>query len=101
MQMLMHVRFPIEPFNTAVREGTAGQKIQRIMEAVKPTAAYFNASGGRRGGILVVNLDDPSDIPRLAEPFFLTFNADVSFEPFMTADDLGRAGLDSLGKEWG
>ena len=49
----------------------------------------------------MVNLDDPSDIPRLAEPFFLTFNADVSFEPFMTADDLGRAGLDSLGKEWG
>ena len=48
MQMLMHVRFPIEPFNTAVREGTAGQKIQRIMEAVKPAAAYFNASGGRR-----------------------------------------------------
>ena len=101
MQMLMHVRFPIEPFNAAVRDGSAGQKIQRIMAAIKPEAAYFNASNGRRGGILVVAVNDPTDIPRLAEPFFLTFDADVSFEPFMTAEDLGRADLDSLGKEWG
>jgi hypothetical protein len=101
MQMLMHVRFPIDPFNAAVRDGTAGQKIQRIMEAIKPEAAYFNASNGRRGGILVVTVNDPTDIPRLAEPFFLTFDADVSLEPFMTAEDLGRADLDSLGKEWG
>ena len=67
----------------------------------KPEAAYFNASNGRRGAILVVTVNDPTDIPRLAEPFFLTFDAEVSFEPFMTAEDLGRADLDSLGKEWG
>jgi hypothetical protein len=101
MQMLMHVRFPIDPFNAAVRDGSAGQKLQRLMEAVKPEAAYFNASNGRRGAILVVTVNDPTDIPRLAEPFFLTFDAEVSFEPFMTAEDLGRADLDSLGKEWG
>ncbi len=71
------------------------------LEAVKPEAAYFNASNGRRGVILVVTVNDPTDIPRLAESFFLTFDAEVSFEPFMTAEDLGRADLDSLGKEWG
>ena len=101
MQMLMKVRFPVDPFNTAVRDGSAGQKIQRILEAIKPHASYFTASHGQRGGILVVTVNEPSDIPRLAEPFFLTFDAEVEFEPFMTAEDLGRAGLDSLGKEWG
>jgi hypothetical protein len=39
MRMLMHVQFPVEPFNTAVRDGSAGQKIQKILEAVKPEAA--------------------------------------------------------------
>jgi hypothetical protein len=35
MRMLMHFQFPVEPFNTAVRDGSAGQKIQKILEAVK------------------------------------------------------------------
>ena len=46
-------------------------------------------------------MNEPSDIPKLAEPFFLTFDAEVEYVPFMTAEDLGRAGLDALGKEWG
>ena len=100
MQMLMQVRFPIDPFNAAVRDGGAGQKLQKILGAIKPQAAYFTAGNGRRGGILVVTVNEPSDIPKLAEPFFLTFDATVEFEPFMTPEDLGRAGLESIGKEW-
>ncbi len=33
MRMLMHVHFPLEPFNTAVRDGSVGQKMKRILEA--------------------------------------------------------------------
>jgi len=101
MKMLMHVRLPIDPFNAAVRDGSAGQKLQRILESIKPDAAYFTAGRGRRGGTLVVTVNEPSDIPGLAEPFFLTFDAEVEFEPFMTPEDLARAGLDTLGKNWG
>ena len=50
MRMLMNVDFPIEPFNTAVRDGSAGPKIQKILEAIKPEAAYFTERNGRRGG---------------------------------------------------
>jgi hypothetical protein len=41
MRMLMHVHLPLEPFNTAVRDGSAGQKIKRILEAIKPEARLF------------------------------------------------------------
>lgn len=88
MKMLMHVQFPVGPFNAAVRDGSAGPKIQRIFEAIKSEAAYFTSAKGRRGGTLVVNVSEPSDIPGLAEPF-------------MTADDLARGGLDALGRDWG
>jgi hypothetical protein len=101
MKMLMQVRFPVGPFNAAVRDGSAGPKIQRILEALKPEAAYFTSHTGRRGGTLVVTVNEASDIPRLAEPFFLTFDAEVEFEAFMTPEDLARGGLDALGKEWG
>jgi hypothetical protein len=101
MRMLLHVEFPLEPFNTYVREGTAGAKVQKVLEAIKPEAAYFSENNGRRGGTLVVNITDPSQIPALAEPFFLTFNAELRLRVAMTPEDLGRANLDALGKKWG
>ena len=100
MRMLMNVKLPIEPFNSAVRDGTAGKKIQRILEAIKPEAAYFTEQNGHRGAVLIVNVKDPSDIPRLAEPFFLVFKAEVEFRIAMTPEDLSRGNLDALGKEW-
>jgi hypothetical protein len=100
MRMLMHVRFPLEPFNSAVRNGTAGEKIQRILESIKPEAIYFTEQNGHRGGTLVVNVKDSSEVPALAEPFFLTFNAEVEFRIAMTPEELARSGLDALGKTW-
>jgi hypothetical protein len=98
--MLMHVQFPPEPFNAAVRDGSVGSKIQRILESIQPEAAYFSEHNGRRGGTFVVNVDSPSDIPAFAEPLFLTFNAEVEFRIAMTPEDLSRASLDALGKRW-
>ena len=40
---------------------------------------------------------DPSKIPALAEPWFLTFQADVEFRVVGAPDDLKRAGLDDCG----
>jgi hypothetical protein len=98
--MLMKVWMPVEPFNTLVRNGTAGAKMQQVLEDIKPEAAYFTAVDGHRGGVIVVNMNDASEIPRLAEPFFLNFDAEVEFHPCMTPEDLGRADLVSLGKKW-
>lgn len=101
MRMLMHVHLPLEPFNSAVRDGTAGSQIQEILEAIQPEAVYFSEQHGQRGGTLVVNVDSPSDVPRLAEPWFLAFEAEVEFRICMTPEDLGQADLEALGQRWG
>jgi hypothetical protein len=100
MRMILQVRIPHKEFNDAVRDGSAGPKLNRILEETKPEAVYFTEYNGRRGAIMVVNLEDASKIPAFAEPWFLTFNADVEFHAMMTPDDLGRAGLDALGRKW-
>jgi hypothetical protein len=100
MRILVNVNIPHEPFNAAVKDGTAGSKLSRIMEATKPEAVYFTEQNGQRGAVLIVDLPDPSKIPALAEPWFLTFQADVEFRVVMSPDDLKRAGLDELGKIW-
>ncbi|MGH9549821.1 MAG: panthothenate synthetase [Terriglobales bacterium] len=96
----MDVTMPHEPFNTMVREGTVGKKMSEIMDAIKPEAAYFTERDGKRSAVVIVDLPDASKIPSLAEPWFLTFNADVNFRVAMTVDDLKNAGLESIGKKW-
>jgi hypothetical protein len=98
--MLMQARFPLEPFNTLVKNGTAGRKLQQIMEDIKPESAYFFESNGQRTGIFIVDVAEPSRIPFFAEPFFLTFNASVEFHPVMSSEDLGKAGLEELARKW-
>lgn len=101
MRMLLKVRFPAEPFNTLVRKGEAGKLLQSILEELKPEAVYFTEEDGKRGAILVIDLANPSDVPKIAEPFFLNFNADCRLRVVMSPEDLKTAGLDALGKKWG
>jgi len=100
MRVLQIVTIPHDKFNEAVRDGSVDVKMNGILESIKPEAVYFTEHRGKRGAVLVVDLADPSKIPALAEPWFLTFDADVHFQVAMTADDLKNAGLKELGKKW-
>lgn len=101
MKMLLTVEFPLEPFNSLVRSGKAGEVIGRILEAIKPEVAYFTEQDGKRGGIFVVDVPAASDVPFFAEPFFLNFDASCRFRILMSPGDLQDAGLEELGKRWG
>jgi hypothetical protein len=98
--MLLHVKIPHEAFNAAVRDGSVGGKVKQILEETKPEAVYFTNYDGWRGAIMIINVESPSEVPKFAEPWFLSFNADVQFHIAMTPEDLGRAGLEKLGKKW-
>jgi hypothetical protein len=98
--MLVQVKIPHKEFNAAVKDGSVGGKLKRILEETKPEAVYFTEHDGQRGALLIVDLADPAQVPSIAEPWFLSFNADVEFRIAMTPEDLGHAGLDALGKKW-
>lgn len=100
MKMLLTVEFPLEPFNSLVRSGTVGQIIERILESIKPEAAYFTEQDGARGAIFVIDVQAPADVPAFAEPFFLSFQATCKFRILMSPQDLQQAGLEALGKAW-
>jgi len=100
MRMILQATCSNDVFNAAVKDGSAGAKMQRILAKAKPEAAYFTEFGGMRTAILIVDLAEASQIPAFAEPWFLLFNAKVEIHPAMTLQDLGAAGLEALGKEW-
>lgn len=93
MRMLLRVSIPVEAGNAAAKAGTLGSTIEGILAGIKPEAAYFLADDhGQRSGVIVFDLQDASQIPAVAEPWFLAFNAKVSIQPVMTPQDLGKAG---------
>jgi len=94
MKYIVEVSIPHEPFNTFVREGTAGQKIGETIDAIGPEAFYFTDKGQGRGAIMIVNIDDGSQIPHVAEPWFLTFDASVNWHIAMLPQELREAGLE-------
>jgi hypothetical protein len=100
MKMLFTVEFPLEPFNSLVRSGKAGEVMGRILETIKPEMAYFTEQDGKRGGIFVINVQSPSDVPSFSEPFFIKFHASCKFRILMNPEDLQKAGLEQLGRKW-
>jgi hypothetical protein len=101
MKVLVTAELPPEPFNSLVREGQAGEIIQKIMGDLKPEHVYFTEFEGCRSCFMVIDMQSASEIPKYAEPFFLNFEAEVRFRIAMTPEDLGSANLDALGQKWG
>jgi hypothetical protein len=91
---------PNEPFNTLMRENKVGALMKRILDDLKPEAAYFTEEHGKRATVLILDVSEPSKFPSYAEPFFLLFDAECRFRIVLTQDDLGKAGLDTLAKKW-
>lgn len=100
MRMLINVLLPTEPFNSLVREGVAGDVINELMAEIKPEAVYFTEQQGCRSAVVIVDVKEASQIPAVAEPFFLKFDAHCEFHIVMSPEDLAKSGLDELGRRW-
>jgi len=93
MRMLLRVSIPVETGNAAAKAGTLGSTVEQIVADLKPEAAYFFADDdGQRSCSIVFDMKDTSQIPALAEPWFLAFNAKISLRPVMNPQDLVTAG---------
>lgn len=96
----MKIELPNASYNRAVADGTAGSKTAAILDAVLPEAVFFTEFDGRRTVIMIVELAAASQIPRLAEPWFLSFDASVEFHVVMDRHDLESAGFDEIARTW-
>jgi len=91
MRCLMKVAIPVETGNAAISDGSLPKTIESILADLKPEAAYFAGDNGQRTGFIFFDLKDVSQIPAVAEPWFLAFDAHVELLPAMNLDDLKKA----------
>lgn len=97
MRCAVQVTIPHEAGNEAQRTGKLAETIEAFAKKWHPEAMYFFPRDGKRAALMIVNMDDSSQLPALAELFFMNFKADVVISPAMTIDDL-KKGLAGTGK---
>jgi hypothetical protein len=95
MRMLLKATLDNEKASEAIQQGRMGEAVRDAMERLQPEAAYFYPEDGRRTALFVFDMESPSQLPPLTEPFFQIAGADVRVSPVMDANDL-RSGLDEI-----
>ena len=96
MRMMMKVKMDTEAGSRAIADGSLPQVMQETLGQLQPEAAYFGPENGVRTAFIVFDLQDPSDLPRISEPFFGKMKANVQMFPVMDREDLQK-GLGKLG----
>jgi hypothetical protein len=96
MRMMLKFTLPVEKGNQAFKDGSLGKTLESLTNKLKPEAAYFGTSNGKRSGMMFFELAEPSQIVEIAEPLFTNLNAEVEIVPVMNGDDL-RKGLAKAG----
>ena len=90
MRMMMKVQMDTEAGSRAIADGSMPQTLQSMMERLQPEAAYFGPEDGVRTAFIVFDLQDPSQLPALTEPFFSMAKANIRMFPVMNREDLQK-----------
>jgi hypothetical protein len=93
MRMLMRVQMDTTAANQAIKAGQMMEVINGAAERLRPEAMYFSLHNGRRCAYFVVNIEEASQMPMMAEPLFQGINAEIDLFPAMTLDEVA-AGID-------
>jgi len=103
VRFLLKVVMDVEAGNRLAKAGKLGTTIQSILADLKPEAAYFLDTDGQRTGLIFFDMQDASQIPAIAEPWFLALNANIEIHPVMVPEDLAKAGgaIKAAAKKYG
>ena len=90
MRIMVKVTIPVEAGNAAFKDGRLGKTFAAFVDQFRPESSYFFPEGGKRNALFVIDLKDSTQVPVVAERFFVELGAAVEMTPAMTYDELQK-----------
>ena len=97
MRFMIQFTIPTQYGNEVVRSGKIDKVFKKLLEDLKPEAAYFYPADGLRAGCLFIQSDDPGLCVAVGERLWFGLQAQVKITPVMNGEDLGK-GLSQIAK---
>lgn len=97
MRFLVKATLPNEAGNALVRNPNMASQMEAVMGDLRPKAAYFTIDQGQRTAYFVVNMESATDLPRIAEPLWLSWKADVTVSPVFLPEEM-EAAMPAIGE---
>ena len=88
MRVVLKASIPVECGNQAITDGSFAKLLTGFVERWNPEASYFFSEEGRRTCLFFLEMQDPSQLPLLTEPFFMGLKAQVTVTPAMDLRDV-------------
>lgn len=103
MRMMVTFSFPTDSGNDIVGSGKIAQIFEKLMGDIKPEAVYLHPVDGQRGGHVIINMADSSEVAGVGERFWIALKAHVTMTPVMNPEDLqkGLSGVGEIVKRFG
>lgn len=95
MRVMLRAQLDTQAANEAVKNGSLPKIMQALADRLKPEAAYFGPSEGKRCCTFVFDMQDSSLLPSLSEPLFENLGATIEIQPVMNTEDMQK-GLAAL-----
>ena len=92
MRMLLKASLPTEAGNAGIRDGSMMENMGSILEDAKPEAVYFFIENGKRTCLMIIDMNEQTQLPSAVEPWFLSMGADITIVPVMNGEDFEKAG---------
>ena len=81
MRTMVKFTLPTQETNPLVKDGSVGQTMETLLGKLQPEAAYFGPVDGKRGGFIVINMEEESEVVTKLEPLWLELGATVETSP--------------------
>ena len=92
MRMLLKASIPTEAGNAGIRDGSMMENMGSILEDAKPEAVYFFIENGKRTWLMIIDMNEQTQLPSAVEPWFLSMGAEITMVPVMNGEDFEKAG---------
>jgi hypothetical protein len=98
VKFLLRLHFPTEHGNKMLQDPNFQQKLEGVLNQIKPEAVYFGPVEGERGIYMIVNMTSADMMAGIGEPLWMALNCKLDVTPVMELSDL-KKGLQGLQKK--